>query len=228
MAQLSLSCVSDEGDIQMEEIGKTSKVDTRKLFNAIVGRIACTVVSAILQRIQGRASITLDRWIARWYARKAFEATARLDLPTFGAQRRLGVIGGAESVLWSSLHLTVGMFSTALQLGTQAAALANTLRGYEGEQLLTWATLATEAITLYRTMRRYRHERGKTGCDFSAGRLFHVGCQRGLCPQRIWITSRRRAGRRLLCRRNIGRNLLLGTLPIMLSLVSSFTFLCRI
>ena len=36
MAQLSLSRVSDEGDIQMEEIGKTSKVDTRKLFNAIV------------------------------------------------------------------------------------------------------------------------------------------------------------------------------------------------
>ena len=174
MAHFSVPRVSDEHDVQMEEINKTSKVDTRKLFNAIVGRIACTVISAILNRIKFRASIALDRWIARWYAREAFEATARLDLPTFGlrgAQSRLGTIRGGHSVLWSSLHRTIEIFSTMLQFGTQTMALANTLRGYEGERLLTWATLAMEAITVYRTMRRHRHESGRICCDVCGERV---------------------------------------------------------
>lgn len=141
----------------MDDINQTSTVDTQRLFLACAGRIACTIATTVLQHIRRKANVKLDRRIQRWHARRAFEARARLDLPTFTLQTTQsalsGLSGGSHSMVWQALQMAIEMFSNGVRLVTQTMALFDVLQGHGEERSLTWMTLAVESLTLIPRLR---------------------------------------------------------------------------
>lgn len=136
----------------MDDITQTSTVDTRQLFLACAGRIACTIASGVLQQIRENTNAKLERRIRRWHAQRSFEARARLDVPTFSLQTTQAALSmlptGSYSMMWQALHTTIEMFGHGVRVVSQTLALVDILRGHGEEQYLTWMTLGVEMLTL--------------------------------------------------------------------------------
>src|SRR5260370_12781742 len=53
------------------------------LIQLTCGRVVCSLVQSLLERIDGRLYLDFDDFVKRHYSRYAFKHVARIDLPTF-------------------------------------------------------------------------------------------------------------------------------------------------
>ena len=141
----------------MEGAVATRTVDTELLLWICAGRIACTIASMVLGHVRERAQKKLNARIRRWFAVRTFEATARLDVPTFNltsVQNQLGTAGGNShySVVWQTMQMGMEIVSTATNLGAQVFALMSMLRGGGDGRGMAFATLVAETVPMLRNL----------------------------------------------------------------------------
>ena len=141
----------------MEGAVATGTVDTELLLGICAGRIACTIASMVVGHVRQRAQKKLNARIRRWFALRAFEAKARLDVPTFnltGVQNQLAAASGDShySVVWQTMQMGMEIVGTTTKLGTQMFALLSTLRGDDDGRVMVLATLVAETVPMLRNL----------------------------------------------------------------------------
>ncbi|KAF9456687.1 P-loop containing nucleoside triphosphate hydrolase protein [Collybia nuda] len=118
------------------------KVDKNILLQVAAGRFACSVLTRILRYGKQKIAIPLNSRIKHFYSVHIFHAMARLDVPTFddaAVQRQLEQSfppDSRSSVAWDTVVMTLHIFSTVLQLGSQLSVLNGVLRGQRDGILL--------------------------------------------------------------------------------------------
>lgn len=127
-------------------------MNRERLLHIALGRVACSIASYLLRRVQRRAEIPLNGRIRRWWAVHSFRANARLDVPTYQqghVQRQLADTADGyrgQTVMWETLELATDIFSTFAQLIAQLVVLFQVLRVQRDGVLLGVLTLLTESL----------------------------------------------------------------------------------
>ncbi|TBU55005.1 HlyB/MsbA family ABC transporter [Dichomitus squalens] len=144
--------------LQVVEVAVTTRtVDTELLLKICAGRIACTIANMVLGELHRCAQKTLNARIRRWFAMRAFEANARLDVPTFNlpsVQGQLAAASGGSyhSVVWQTMQMGMEIASTAPRLGSQVYALLRALRTDSDGRVMMLVTLLVETVSMLRDL----------------------------------------------------------------------------
>lgn len=121
---------------------ETRTVDKNLLMEITLGVVMCKLAIRFLSWIKGQLQWPLRSSLKQHFGTHLFEANARLDVPTFEneavqAQLEAASSGaGRFSIAWNTLTMVLGVFSTAVQLFSQASVLWQTLSSQMDGHLL--------------------------------------------------------------------------------------------
>ena len=117
-------------------------VDKSLLMEITLGVVVCKLVMRFFSWMKGRLQWPLRSSLKQHFATHLFEARARLDLPTFEDEIVQSQLESASSgpgrlgIAWTTLSMVLGVFSTAVQLVSQASVLWQTLSSQRDGHLL--------------------------------------------------------------------------------------------
>ena len=117
-------------------------VDKNLLMEITLGVVVCKLVMRFFSWMKGRLQWPLRSSLKQHFATHLFEARARLDLPTFDDEIVQSQLEAASSgpgrlgIAWTTLSMVLGVFSTAVQLVSQASVLWQTLSSQRDGHLL--------------------------------------------------------------------------------------------
>ena len=68
---------------QVQTTINEGELDRRRLVRLMFGRVACSLVQCVLERVDGWLYLAFDDLVKRHYSLFAFKHVARIDVPTF-------------------------------------------------------------------------------------------------------------------------------------------------
>ncbi|KAI0301012.1 HlyB/MsbA family ABC transporter [Multifurca ochricompacta] len=128
-------------------------LDAHSLFQIAGGRVLCAAAEHILNHASNKMSTALDGRSRQFYSTHIFHAMARLDVPTLDDPNVAGQINALtprppHTPAWGAIVTLVDTGSAFLMMFSQTAVLLGVLRDQKDGLLLTFLSLAGDALSL--------------------------------------------------------------------------------
>lgn len=147
--------------LQVEVAVDHRTVDKELLVQVASGRIACAIVSRLLNHCKSRVQTPLDKRIRQYYSTHIFHSMSRLDVPTFedpAVQQQMEAAwstSGRSSVCWETIQMTSSVASTLIRLFSQVSVLISVLYNQRDGPLLTILSFGDSIFQWVSARRRF-------------------------------------------------------------------------
>ena len=146
-------------------------VDREALFRIAAGSVLAPSVDRLLVRGVSYTQDWMGKRIERYYTLRAFQTTARLDVPTFGERDTSNALWnlsheGYSSMTWSVFAHLLDIFSSGVNLSSQVAVMLAVFRGHQEVKLISISIVAKVLLNALGGVRYVPYLRNRGGTLF--------------------------------------------------------------